>query len=57
MTTIFSLGNKGAKEIAEALKVNTSLSTLVLRGNHIGFKGVMAIAEALKTNINVKVIF
>jgi hypothetical protein len=54
---------KGAESIAEALKVNTTLQTLVLYGifcalfifflsigNLIGDKGADSIAEALKVN-------
>jgi Ran GTPase-activating protein (RanGAP) involved in mRNA processing and transport len=36
--------------LAEALKVNTALTTLDLSGCSIGSNGVMAIAKALKVN-------
>jgi hypothetical protein len=46
-----SIGDEGAKAIAEALKVNEVVTTLDLRGgNNIGDEGVIAIAEALKVN-------
>ncbi|XP_004346350.2 hypothetical protein CAOG_05677 [Capsaspora owczarzaki ATCC 30864] len=40
----------GAMAIAEALKVNTRLTELGLRGNQIGDIGARAFAEALKVN-------
>ena len=45
-----SIGVKGAKAIAEALKDNTVLTTLDLNSNSIGDDGAKAIAEALKVN-------
>jgi hypothetical protein len=46
-----SIGDEGAKAIAEALKVNEVVTTLDLRGgNNIGDEGAIAIAEALKVN-------
>ncbi|KJE96479.1 hypothetical protein CAOG_06801 [Capsaspora owczarzaki ATCC 30864] len=42
-----------AKVIAEALKVNTTLTVLGLDGNQIGNVGARAIAEALKVNMGV----
>jgi hypothetical protein len=39
------MGNKGATAIAEALKVNLSLTTLQLDRNEIGNEGASAIAE------------
>jgi Ran GTPase-activating protein (RanGAP) involved in mRNA processing and transport len=45
-----SIGNDGAKAIAEALKVNTVLTRLDLDTNSIGNDGTKAIAEALKVN-------
>ena len=47
-----STGNSDdeAKAIAEALKVNTVLTTLYLSNNSIGDEGSKAIAEALKDN-------
>ena len=46
-----SIGDDGAKAIAEALKVNPVLTELNLNGNfNIGPEGAKAIAEALKVN-------
>ena len=45
-----SIGDNGAKAIAEALKVNTVLTELHLSENSIGDDGAKAIAEALKDN-------
>ena len=48
---INSIGDDhGAKAIAEALKVNPVLTSLVLYSNSIGDDGAKAIAEALKVN-------
>ena len=47
-----SIGDDGAKAIAEALKVNTVLTTLNLDRNSIGDDGAKAIAEAFKVNPN-----
>jgi len=45
-----SIGDDGAKAIAEALKVNAVLTNLRLDLNNIGAEGAIAIAEALKVN-------
>ena len=45
-----SIGVEGAIAIAEALKVKTVLTELVLYDNSIGDEGAKAIAEALKVN-------
>ena len=45
-----SIGDDGAKAIAEALKVNAVLTDLALWINGIGDEGATAIAEALKVN-------
>ena len=45
-----SIGEDGAKAIAEALKVNPVLTTLGLSENRIRAEGAKAIAEALKVN-------
>ena len=45
-----SIGDDGAKAIAEALKVNAVVTTLNLSSNSIGVEGAKAIAEALKVN-------
>ncbi|BBJ31499.1 hypothetical protein RAS_06080 [Rickettsia asiatica] len=42
----------GAGEIAEALKVNTSLTSLHLDDNNIGDQGARSLAEARKSNIS-----
>ena len=47
---INSIGDDGAKAIAEALKVNPVLTVLDLHYNNIGVDGAKAIAEALKVN-------
>ncbi len=44
------IGGEGAKEIADALKNNQSLTDLVLGHNKIGDKGAKEIADALKKN-------
>ncbi|KJE90896.1 hypothetical protein CAOG_009498 [Capsaspora owczarzaki ATCC 30864] len=44
------IGNDGAQAVAEALKVNTTLTHLELRENQIGDVGARAIAETLKVN-------
>lgn len=41
-------GDSGATAVAEALKINTALTSLNLDYNNIGDKGAAAIAEALK---------
>lgn len=45
-----NLGNEGARLIAEALKVNSVLSTLNLKSNLLDIEGIRAIAQALKGN-------
>eukprot|EP00943_MAST-04B_sp_MAST-4B-sp1_P003124 g3124.t1 len=42
------IGDEGAKELAEALKVNTSLKEISLSSNNIGAEGGKELAEALK---------
>ncbi|KJE97562.1 hypothetical protein CAOG_007399 [Capsaspora owczarzaki ATCC 30864] len=44
------IGNVEVQAIAEALKVNTTLTQLELSDNQIGHAGTKAIAEALKVN-------
>ncbi|KAL1504242.1 hypothetical protein AB1Y20_010651 [Prymnesium parvum] len=44
------IGAKGAKEVAAALKTNTTLTSLNLSGNDIGAEGAKEVAAALKTN-------
>ena len=45
---------KGAKHVAEALKVNTSLNQIYLFSNNIGDEGTKHVAEALKVNTSLK---
>ena len=45
-----NFGAKEAKAIAEALKVNTSLTSINLSTNNIGAEGAKTIGEALKVN-------
>ena len=45
-----NIGAEGAKYVAEALKVNTSLTEIHLGGNNIGAEGAKYVAEALKVN-------
>ena len=45
-----SIGASGAKEIAEALKVNKSMTNLDSGSNNIGDSGAKEFAEALKVN-------
>ena len=45
-----SIGAEGAKYVAEALKVNTSLTEIHLFYNYIGAEGAKYVAEALKVN-------
>jgi len=44
------IGEAGVKEVAEALKANTTLTMLNLRDNSIGDAGAKEVAEALKAN-------
>ena len=48
-----NIGDKGAEEIAEALKANKSVTRIDLSGNEIGNSGALDIAEALKANNSV----
>jgi hypothetical protein len=45
-----NIGAEGAKYVAEALKVNTSLTEICLDDNEIGAEGAKYVAEALKVN-------
>ena len=57
MTAISLFGNKigddGAKALADALKVNSSVTDIDLTGNNIGADGTKALADALKVNASV----
>jgi Ran GTPase-activating protein (RanGAP) involved in mRNA processing and transport len=58
VTTFFSggsrmmdkLGDEGARYLANTLRLNTSITTLVLETNNISSEGAGAIADALATN-------
>ena len=43
-------------KIAEAVKINTTLTLLDLRGCNIGADGAKTIAEALETNTTIQII-
>jgi len=45
---------KGAKKIANLLKVNSTLQVLNLYNNNIGDKGATEIGNALKKNVSLK---
>ena len=48
MLQINSIGDDGAKAIAEALKVNPVLTKLYLWGNNMGETGEKAVRDAVK---------
>jgi len=50
LSTGNQIGDEGAATLAEALKHNTSLTTLDLRGNRIGDEGAAMLAEAVQHN-------
>ena len=52
-----NFGAKEAKAIAEALKVNTSLTSINLSTNNIGAEGAKTIGEALKVNTSLTEIY
>ena len=45
-----SIGDEGAEYLAEALKVNNSVTEINLNHNSIGSEGAKHLAEALKVN-------
>ena len=45
-----SIGNEGARAIAQSLEKNCTLTSINLSDNSIGNEGAKAIAQALKTN-------
>ena len=49
-----TIHDDGAKQIADALKVNHSLETLHLNSNNIGADGAKMIADSLKVNHSLK---
>jgi hypothetical protein len=42
--------------LADALKVNTSMTTINLQKNEVGDEGALALADALKVNTSLKTI-
>ncbi|KAL0238200.1 hypothetical protein GEMRC1_012673 [Eukaryota sp. GEM-RC1] len=50
------VGNEGAVALAEALKVNSTVTHVDLGCNSIGVEGTIALAEALKVNSTVTII-
>ena len=48
-----SIADVGAEALANALKVNASLTGLSLQGNQIGDKGAKALGQALEVNGNI----
>eukprot|EP00913_Durusdinium_trenchii_P009564 g8987.t1 len=46
------IGERGAEELAEALRVNKTLDTLDLGNNQLGPKGLVPLAELLRRNRN-----
>ncbi|KXS10840.1 RNI-like protein [Gonapodya prolifera JEL478] len=44
------IGDDGAQVVADALKINMTLTKLLLRWNHIGVDGARAVADTLKVN-------
>jgi hypothetical protein len=51
------IGDEGASALADALKVNTTVTKLNLSYNHIAFQGALALFSALDTNTSVTEIF
>ena len=49
-----SIGEDGACQLAEALRVNSTLSMLQLDGNPLGERGAKALVESLAHNTSVK---
>ena len=49
-----NIGAEGAKALADALRVNASLTLLNLGGNKVGDDGATAIAQAVKSNTTCK---
>jgi hypothetical protein len=47
------IGSEGGTALAEALKANTSVTTIGLMGNQIGGEGATALADALQVNTSV----
>jgi hypothetical protein len=48
-----AIGDEGASVLAEALKTNTSATSINLAANHIGAEGASALADALRVNMTV----
>ncbi|CAF2145545.1 unnamed protein product [Rotaria magnacalcarata] len=45
-----NIGDEGTVYLAEALKINTTLTTLALNNNRIYDQGAVRLADALRTN-------
>ena len=50
------VGDSGAAALAEAFKLNATLSTVRLDSNQIGDSGAVALAEASKVNATLKLV-
>ena len=48
------ISNVGAESLARAFAVNTSLQTLYIGGNNIGYNGICELVTALQTNTTLK---
>jgi hypothetical protein len=51
------IGNRGARALAEALKLNTHLARLDISGNNIDAEGAGALAEALEVSTTLEAIY
>ncbi|KAL0243300.1 hypothetical protein GEMRC1_005861 [Eukaryota sp. GEM-RC1] len=56
LNTDTAVTTEGARALADALKVNVSVTSIDLIGNFIEDEGVRALAEALKVNASVTII-
>jgi hypothetical protein len=50
------IGAEGAKAVAEAIKVNSTLMRIGIQNNGIGDDGAKAVAEAIKVNSMLEII-
>lgn len=53
---LFQIGPRGASQLAEALRVNKSLTELDLRENNLGPIGMKSVAQALAGNESIRVL-
>jgi len=51
------IGEAGAKQLADALKINKSITTIYLSINNIGDDGAKSLADALKINKSITTIY